>query len=140
MPAGQLTQTVAPAAPEYFPAAHLAHTPALVAAMTFEYAPAVQFSHILAPAAPEYAPVGHETHALEPVTFLYWPAAHAEHCPPFGPVYPASQVQLVSDPLPAADTAFAWHGSHDDASLLPVAPENVLIGQGMHALAPVVLA
>jgi hypothetical protein len=40
--------------------------------------------------------------------------------------------------LPAADTAFAWHGWHADAA----APENVLVGQTVHAaeeLAPVVL-
>ena len=30
----------------------------------------------------------------------------------------------------------AWHGWHTDASLPPIAPENVLFGQSVHALLP----
>ena len=39
-------------------------------------------------------------HRLVPVTFLYFPPTHAVQGPPFGPVYPVLQVQLVSSVLP----------------------------------------
>ena len=58
-----------------------------------------------------------------------------EHRPPFGPVYPALQVQLLSDPLVAAAREFTGHklqlglpsGDHcpsgqDRHVSLPVAP------------------
>ena len=38
-------------------------------------------------------------HRLVPVTFLYLPPTHAVQGPPFGPVYPVLQVQLVSSVL-----------------------------------------
>jgi hypothetical protein len=92
------------------------------------------FVQLLAPVTPEYVPAGQDTHALAPVTFLYWPTAHAEHWPPFGPVYPASQAQYSCETLPAADVAFAWHCWHEDA---PDTPENVLFGQTVHLVAPI---
>jgi hypothetical protein len=57
----------------------------------------------------ELEPTGHETHVAVPVTFLYWPAAHAEHRPPFGPVYPALQLQFVCDPLPGPASELTGH-------------------------------
>ena len=53
----------------------------------------------------EYVPAGHEVHTVAavklvyvstlqlvqlalPLVFLYFPATHAVHTPPFGPVYP----------------------------------------------------
>jgi hypothetical protein len=48
-------------------------------------------------------------HALVPVMFLYWPATHAEHRPPFGPVYPASQMHLLRNPLEVAEREFTGH-------------------------------
>jgi hypothetical protein len=57
----------------------------------------------------ELEPTGHETHAAAPVTFLYWPAAHAEHRPPFGPVYPELQLQFVCDPLPGPASELTGH-------------------------------
>ena len=63
-----------------------------LAAVTFEYVPAVQFMH-----------------ALVPVMFLYWPGAHAEHRPPFDPVYPVSQMQLLRKPLEVGAREFVGH-------------------------------
>ena len=57
----------------------------------------------------EVKPTGHETHVSAPVAFLYWPAAHAEHRPPFGPVYPALQLQFVCDPLPGPANELTGH-------------------------------
>jgi hypothetical protein len=53
--------------------------------------------------------IGHETHVAAPVAFLYCPAAHAEHWPPFGPVYPALQLQFVCDPLPGPASELTGH-------------------------------
>jgi hypothetical protein len=111
-------ELLAPATLENAPAGHGTQTPEEFAAVT-----------------PEYAPAGHETHALAPVTVLYLPAAHAVQVPPFGPVYPASQAQLVRNPLalaarefvghklqfglPSGDHSASAHGTHVS---LPVAP------------------
>jgi hypothetical protein len=92
VPATQLTHTLEPVWFEYFPTGHKAHTPTLVAPVAFEYSPAAQLSH-----------------ALAPVTVLYFPAAHIVQAPPFGPVYPASHVQLTRNPLEAPARAFAGH-------------------------------
>jgi len=52
-------------------------------------------------------------HALEPLTSLYVPPTHAGQGPPFGPVYPELQVQLLSSGLPvAAAYEFAGHVVH----------------------------
>ena len=64
---------------------------------------------VLAPDTTEYVPAVQFVHALVPVTVLYLPAAQAEHGPPFGPVYPASQMQLLTKPLEAPAREFAGH-------------------------------
>jgi hypothetical protein len=57
----------------------------------------------------KYCPARHCKHALEPVTVLYSPGAHAVQVSPFGPVYPALQVQLTRNPLDAGAREFAGH-------------------------------
>jgi hypothetical protein len=52
---------------------------------------------------------GHALHAADPVAALYVPAAQGTHVLPSAPVYPASQMQLVRDPLPAAAREFSGH-------------------------------
>ncbi len=127
-PAGQFTHTLAPDVVEYVPARQTVqfvalrfenapagqgvHTAEELAPETFEYVPAMQLVHAaeeLAPAVVEYVPAGHETHALGPVAVLYSPGAHAVQVPPFGPVYPALQVQLTRNPLDAGAREFAGH-------------------------------
>jgi hypothetical protein len=51
----------------------------------------------------EYVPVPQFVHASAPVDVLYLPAAQSVHGPPFGPVDPALQVQLVKAALPASE-------------------------------------
>ena len=63
----------------------------------------------LAPVCTEYAPDTQFTHALVPVTVLYCPAAHAVQVTPFGPENPASQAQLLRNPLEAGAREFAGH-------------------------------
>jgi hypothetical protein len=45
-------------------------------------------------------------HAADPVNTLYFPVAQNEHEPPFAPVDPALQVQLVGSGLPAGELEF----------------------------------
>ena len=51
-------------------------------------------------------------HAAEPVAVLYFPATHAVHVPPLGPVYPALHEQLCTTVLPLAETEFTGHCRH----------------------------
>ena len=50
---------------------------------------------MLAAEAP-YVPALQSAHATVPVYALYFPATHAEHGPPSGPVCPALQTQLLT--------------------------------------------
>ena len=57
-------------------------------------------------------------HAAVPDTFLNFPAWHATHVPPFGPVYPGLHEQLLSILLFADEFEFAGHTVH--AAILAV--------------------
>jgi hypothetical protein len=59
--------------------------------------------------------------AADPVDVLYFPATHAVHGPPFGPVDPMLQVQLVKAALPAGETEFDGQAVHDAPEVCPVA-------------------
>jgi hypothetical protein len=115
----QLTQALAVVAPvvvRYLPAPQSMHVAATDAPVAVEYLPAPQSVHVLpaeAPLAVEYLPLAHSTqsvdaslpvapeylpapqsvHATDPATALYFPATHATHAPPFGPVNPRLQTQ-----------------------------------------------
>jgi hypothetical protein len=155
-PAGHETHALEPVSFAYAPAGHSTHTADEVAPATPEYAPAGHPAHAAEEFAPvrfEYVPAGQDTHALAPAAALYCPGAHATHTPPFGPVYPASQAQLLRDPLKLGAPAFAGHtlqpalpaGAHcpnkQPAHVsLPVAPtptEYSPAEQLVHAPAPV---
>ena len=112
VPALQFAHALAPGIDEKDPAGHKTHVLTLLAPAVTEYDPVPQLTHAaeeFAPGTTEYDPAGHDTHALEPVTFLYCPAAHGEHTPPFGPVYPALQVQLLRNPLELGAREFPGH-------------------------------
>ena len=88
----------------YVPAAHVEHIPsgpvypalhggkiqaALDVLVAGEFVPAGQARHVVATVAAvvvEYFPDPQSVHAVEPVTSLYFPATHAAHGPPLGPV------------------------------------------------------
>jgi hypothetical protein len=94
LPALQSTQALACAAPvlvEYLPAAQSVQTVSLADL----YLPAGQSTHASLPAG-ELEPAGQAVQAAEPFVFLYWPAAHAAHWPPFAPVYPLKQRHAVA--------------------------------------------
>ncbi len=79
------------AAAELEDAGQLAHVLSAEAPGVVEYLPAPQSMHELAAVAPvvaRYLPAPQSMHEAAPVTALNFPAPHATHVPPFGPVWP----------------------------------------------------
>lgn len=70
-------------------------------------------THAAAATVATYVPAEQLVHSTLPVTALYFPATHAAHGPPLGPVYPTLHVQFV-----------------DTVQLLHEAPE--LVGHASH--------
>jgi hypothetical protein len=60
----------------------------------------------------EYVFSGHVTHVAVPDAFLNFPASHAGHGPPFGPVYPGLQEQWLTLVLPTDEFEFAGQLVH----------------------------
>ena len=92
---GQLKHELSAEAPElveYLPAMQPVQVLSAEAPGVVEYLPAPQSMHELAEVAPvvvEYLPAPQSMHEAAPVTALNFPAPHATHVPPFGPVWPA---------------------------------------------------
>ena len=57
-------------------------------------------------------PASQSVHRAEPLSVLYFPAAHAPHAPPSGPACPALQTQLATAPAPKGEFEFAGHEAH----------------------------
>ena len=60
----------------------------------------------------EYVFAVHTSHACEPDAFLNFPASHATHGPPSGPVYRALQTHAVTFMLFADEFELAGHTVH----------------------------
>ncbi len=56
---------------------------------------------------------------------LYFPATHAVHVPPSGPVHPALQVQFVRAALPAGEVEFDGQAMHVEVDVAPTPVEYV---------------
>ena len=89
MQLSQVVATEAPSAEEYLPASH-----------------ARQELSVLAPVVVRYLPALQSVHKTEPITSLYSPAPQAVHGPPFDPVNPGLQRQLIWTLLPLGDCEF----------------------------------
>ena len=98
---GQLRHVVfddEPFTTEYLPATQLIQSTNASLPVVSRYVPVGQFEQVFsvkAPTAVEYVPVPQSVHTAAPVDVLYFPATHAAHVPPFGPVEPVLQVQLA---------------------------------------------
>jgi hypothetical protein len=90
-----------------------------------------QALHVAAFTPAEYVPAAQSLHAASPVDALYLPATHPVHVPPFGPVEPVLQVQLVKPGLPAGELVSAdGQGTH--VELASAAVEYVPAPQFVH--------
>ena len=103
----------------YFPATHGMHWPpsgpvepalqvqlveaALPASELESDGHAVHVELAAAFTAVEYVPVPQFVHSAVPVDVLYLPATQSAHVPPWGPLEPALQVQLVEAALPTGE-------------------------------------
>ena len=75
-----------------------------------------------APTAVEYVPAPQSVQATDPADVLYFPATHDAHGPPpFGPVDPMLQVQLVKAALPAGELELDGQTVHDASVVCAVA-------------------
>jgi hypothetical protein len=151
VPATQFVHAADPAVNLYFPATHAAHGPPfgpvhpeLQAHQEIESdpKPVIEFDgqtlHVVELAAVEYVPDPQFVHASDPVKDLYFPATHAAHGPPFGPVHPELQVlQFVKAELPAGELEFDVQLLHVELAEAPTAVEYVPAPQFVHAADPV---
>ena len=90
-----------------------------------------------APTAVEYIPPAQVEQVAAPANTLYVPAAHAAHEPPFGPVDPALQVQLVKAALPEGELEFDGQTKHVEIAEDPTAVEYVPAAQSEQVAFPV---
>ena len=93
--------------------------------------------HRTAPVAAEYVPAPQSVHSADPVDSLYFPATHAAHGSPTGPVDPALQVQFVKAPLPAGELEFDGQALHVELVEAPTAVEYVPASQSEQVAVPV---
>ncbi len=123
--AAQSVHVALPVMVLYLPATHAEQTPSLgpvkptlqvhaarVELEIGEFEPAGHATQVVATVAPgvvEYVAAAQSVHTALPVLILYLPTAHAEQTPPFGPVYPWLQVQLVICVVPAGEVESAGH-------------------------------
>lgn len=90
----------------------------------------------VAPLAVEYLPPEHSEQAAEPSTCLYVPAKQALHSPPFGPQYPALQMQSLTLLLPTGDEVCAGHDLQVASEISPVPAEYLPREHALHADEP----
>ncbi len=98
-----------------------------------------QFWHVASvfAAVVEYFPASQFVHVADPDTVLYVPALHAVQLPPFGPVYPALQIQAATCELPAPDCVFATQPRHT-LLVAAIVVEYWFAKQFVHVAGPVV--
>jgi ABC-type cobalt transport system substrate-binding protein len=153
VPAPQSVHAAAPGDVLYFPATQSVHVPpsgpvepALQVQLVEAALPASELEsdgqvvHVELAAAftvVEYVPAPQSVHAAAPVDVLYFPAAHAVHVPPSGPVEPVLQVQLVEAALPASELESDGQALHVVLAAAFTVVEYVPAPQSVHAAAPV---
>jgi hypothetical protein len=150
--APQSRQVTVPVNDLYFPATHSAQgppfgpvDPVLQVQLVKDALPsgelefggqALHFEMAVAPTAAEYVPAPQGVQVTVPVNALYFPAVHGAHGPPFGPVDPVLQVQLVKAELPTGEMEFDGQGLHLEIADAPTAVEYVPAPQPMQAALP----
>ncbi len=90
-----------------------------------------------APVAAVYVPAPQSMHTDDPVVPLYFPASHAVHVSPTGPVDPVLQVQFAKAALPGGELEFDGQALHVELDEDPNSVEYFPAPQVMHRDAPV---
>ena len=137
-PAGQGVHEP-PVGPLY-PALHTHAATDVLALGELEFAVHVrQVDSSVAPTVAEYFPAAQSVHAALPVPILYLPAAHGEHTPPLGPVYPTLQVQAATAVLGLGELLLLGHAEQVVATVAPAVVEYVAVAQLVHCALPVAI-
>ena len=136
----------------YLPATHVEQTPPsgpvnpalqVQAAITELDATELEFNghdtHVaeaVAPTVNEYVPPAQSKQAPDPLTSLYLPATHAEHVPPFAPVYPTLHEHEALTELEIGAFEFKGQDKHVDKALAPTVAEYDATPQSVQATLP----
>ena len=102
-----------------------------------EYLPAPQSTQelaIVAPVVVRYLPASQGVQSWFPCISLYFPASHAIHVPPFGPVNPRLQIQVTKAILPPGDTEPGGQFVQVSPPVAPATAEYELVPQSIHVL------
>jgi hypothetical protein len=147
-PSGHVLHVALPDVVLYFPGSHAVHAPlsgpvkpglhvhAELAAGEVELVGHVrQVAAAVAALAVEYFAAAQSVHTAAPVSVLYFPATHAVHVPPFGPVKPRLQRHAVRAVLVTGELELPGHVKH----VLAPAVEYVPAPQFIHEVVPVPL-
>ena len=94
----------------------------------------MQVPEVVAPKAAEDLPELQRVHGADPGEILYVPAAHAVHVPPFVPVYPTLQRQLVWRALPLGEFENVGQMTHELSAEAPGVVEYLPAPQLKHVL------
>ncbi len=86
-----------------------------------------------------YVPEKQLLHVKNPVMSLYFPATHAVHVPPFGPVKPMLHVQAARAELEIGELELVGHARQAVATVAPVVVKYVPAAQSVHAAEPVAI-
>ena len=70
----------------------------------------------------EYVPDTQSVQDALPVALLYFPATHATHGPPLGPVYPALQGSTIHASIELLPAGEIFPAGHDRHVVLDIAP------------------
>jgi hypothetical protein len=121
------------AAAELEDAGQLKHVLSAESPGVMEYLPAMQPVQVLSVVV-EYLPASQWMHEAAPVTVLNFPASHATHVPPFGPVWPASHRQLVIEAVAPAELEDAGQLAHVLSAETPSRAEYLPVMQPVQVL------
>ena len=128
--APQSVQAAGPVKSLNFPATHPVHAPprplfpvypalhAQAEAPLADPDSAGHTTHAVRPVAPEYVPLPQSLHAAEPCPLFCFPATHAVHVPPSGPLCPALHVQLRSAVLLTGEIDWSGQILHKKSPVL----------------------
>jgi len=143
VPGGQLRHVATDGEPwmnEYLPAAHAMQSDSASLLSVSINVPDGQLRHAKTDdelLMTEYLPAAHDVQLADPVDSLCFPATHAVHVSPLGPVNPALQAQCVKTVLPEGELEFDGQAMQVEVADALTAAEYVPDPHLVHAVAAV---